>query len=149
MRIRCLFTTLLVAFSTASAAMAADLSVANIAAGVRVLTSNAVPRTNKAAGELVGTVNHVSNLGSVCGVQAAIVWVSIPRGPALLTPIGAICAGNTLAACRALAPGRRVQLLGTLAAVPDSTTDGFDPCDPDTWEFVTPAFAFAVTRINR
>lgn len=107
----------------------------------------AVPKADKATGELIGTVAEVRELGSICGIQSVIVWVVTTKPYNFPVSAAAVCAGNTLSSCRSLVPGRRVRLQGVISPAPDSTTPGFSPCDPGTWEFITPSYGFGVTKV--
>src|SRR4051794_27506204 len=105
--------------------------------------------TDKATGELIGTVAQVLDLGTVCGVRATFVVLAVKKPYPFVAPAGVTCPGNSLAAaCRGLRVGQRVRFQGNIGAVPDPTTAGFVTCDPDTWERFQPAFAFGVTKVT-
>ena len=119
------------------------------AVGAAVITAPAVPSKDKSAGELVGKVVGVVDLGFVCGVRATFVELSIKGILPYAMPAAAICPGNLAATCRAFRPNQRVRLLGKLATVPDPEQPGYQACNPRSWVDFLPAYGFGVTSVPR
>jgi hypothetical protein len=125
-----------------------DALVAVALASAKVPTDKAVSKADKSTGELIGTVVEALNLGSVCGVKATFLTLAVKKPYNFTIPAGATCAGKLASTCLGLRPGSRVRLQGIISSIPDVTADGFNACNPTTWEFL-PAFAFSVTKVER
>jgi hypothetical protein len=108
----------------------------------------AVPRTDKATAELIGTVDEVQLIVS-CGQPVAFVWLTVNGIYPFLTPAAVGCAGSLFNTCAGLRPGTRVRVQAKVVPLPDPSTPGFDACDPGTWlwQIITPAYAVAATKI--
>lgn len=107
----------------------------------------AVPATDRSAAEVVGTVRQIIPI-TTCGKAGALLVIGV-KGllPGGEVPVASVCAGTLNTPCRRLRVGSRIRLQGVMGPVPDSETEGFDACDPATWEAFTPFQTFAVTKI--
>lgn len=107
----------------------------------------AVPRGDKDAVELIGTVTEGYSITDPCsGTPIIVVWVASKAAP--LSPVGGGCAGPSFAPCASLRVGQRVRLQGILLTLPDPTTPGFNACDPNTWFLPpVPLQTFLVTKV--
>lgn len=125
------------------------------AASLDILPTKTVPRQDKAAIDIIGTVYSVQPVAnSQCGgtpLGAAVVFVNVYSTGSPLRYIGIGCAGSTLASCSSLRPGQRVRIQGTAVLMPDFMRPDFDPCNPDTW-FLPEVATFNVlvaTKVTR
>jgi hypothetical protein len=109
----------------------------------------AVPRGDKAAVEIIGTVADAYSITDKCsGSPVRVVWVTSKAAP--LNPVGAGCAGGSFGSCASLHPGQRVRLQGVLVTLPDPTALGFNVCDPSTWLLpLGPLETFLVTKVTK
>jgi hypothetical protein len=107
----------------------------------------AVPKVDKSLAEVVGTVRQAIPL-TECGATGTLIVLGV-KGllPGGEVPVAGFCGGTLNTPCRRLRIGSRIRLQGVMAPVPDPETEGFDPCDPSTWETFTPLQTFAVTKI--
>lgn len=107
----------------------------------------AVPRVDKDAVEVIGTVRDLYQITDPCsGNPVLVVWVASSAAP--LNPVGGGCAGPSLGACASLRIGQRVRFQGLLLTLPDPTVPGFNACDQGTWFLPrAPLQTFLVTKV--
>jgi hypothetical protein len=107
----------------------------------------AVPRVDKDAVEVIGTVRDIYQITDRCsGNSVMVVWIASSAAP--LNPVGGGCAGPSLSACASLRIGQRVRFQGLLLTLPDPTTPGFNACDQGTWFLPkAPLQTFLVTKV--
>lgn len=107
----------------------------------------AVPKVDKSTAEVVGSVQQTQSV-TACGTTATMITLSVngllPGGG---VPVTGTCSGPLARACKNLRVGSRIRLQGLMAPLPDPTQDGFDVCDPDTWQFFTVLQQFVVLKI--
>lgn len=110
-------------------------------------TQKAVPRVDKSSVEVIGTVQQVFTR-TECGVTGTLVVLNVkgvfPTGG---VPVTGVCAGPLSRACKNLKVGSRMRFQGVMTPFPDPTQDGFDVCDPNTWQYFTILQSFTVTKI--
>jgi hypothetical protein len=130
--------------SVATAALAETPQSAAADAYAAVFAAKRVPAADKNSVDMVGKVLGGAGI-SACGVPVFTIGLLV--GNQILF---AQCAGASMyTTCGRFSVGQRVHLQGLLAQVPDTTTPGFDPCDPSTWQRVVPLNAFAALKSVR
>ena len=110
-------------------AAAAALFAEQQPAAVADAPEKAISRTDKMTVDLTGTVIGAYLPADICHTgDTAILYLRV-KG----VPVAIACFGPAFPACVALAPGKRVRAVGTLAFAPDASDPAFNPCDPNTW----------------
>ncbi len=111
------------------------------------IAQKAVPKVDKSAVEVVGTVQQTQSVSS-CGTTVTFISLSV-KGllPGVSLPVTGGCAGSLARTCKNLKVGSRIRLQGLMIPFPDPTQDGFDECDPNTWNYFTVLQEFVVLKI--